>query len=258
MLLASGSIPGNAQVTGAESGPEAKSGARKPASPEVKRIASTDLPALAAAMEANLLTGQYPGGKRVITIRKKNPSMFPAVEWMGLRDRDTIQRVNGVAPRRAGQFTELLRGLAPGAELTVAVLRDGVQRQFVLQVAGPPAPVRKPNVEGSDGIMVLREDLLEAEWADQDPWTLLVAAAPAMARDANGNVLGVTSASFSEIPFAAMLGLRSGDIIQSVNGYAVDSERAIVVLINELNGERFFTAVILRDGKPLTLRYRVE
>jgi type II secretory pathway component PulC len=226
--------------------------------PVVREIASKDLPALAAAFEANLVTGQLAGGRRVVVVRKKEDTRFPAIEWLGLRDRDTVERVNGTAPRSAGAVVDTIRGLGGGDELTLRVLRDGVSRAHILRVGVTPAALPKPADKQHDDVMVLREDVLEAEWADVEPWTLLVAAAPVMARDASGKVIGVTSSTFSEIPFAAMLGLRSGDIIQSVNGYPVESEQAIFTLINKLEGERFFTAVVLRKGKPLTLRYRVE
>ena len=258
IVLSIGGIPSVAQTPGTGTASTPGTDPSKPVPPVVKAMASKDLPTLVAAFEANLLTGQRAGGEQVVTVRRKNQSLFPALEWMGLRDRDTIAHANGVAPRSTDQIVGLLRGLAPGGELTLSVLRDGLRRTYVLRIDGTPAPVQKPGDAGSDDVMVLREDELETKWADQDPWTLLVAAAPAMARDANGNVIGVTSSSFSEIPFAAMLGLQSGDIIQSVNGYPVNSERAIFTLVNELEGERFFTAKVLRNGKPLTLRYRVE
>jgi len=106
--------------------------------------------------------------------------------------------------------------------------------------------------------MVLSEKAIEAQWAEQDPWMLLVTAAPRMAYDPHGNVIGVTSASLGNIPLATALGLRNGDIIQSVNGYPINSEQAIFNVVNALEGERQFTAKLLRDGKPITLRYRVE
>jgi type II secretory pathway component PulC len=223
----------------------------------VVQIAASELPALAAACDANLVTAQLAGGQRVVSVRMKSEASFPLLASWGLRNGDIIERMNGEAPRSASTVSEAVRALTPNRDLTLRVLHSSDRRTYVLHVdERAPTVETESNVTGD--VMVLSEKAIEAQWAEQDPWTLLVIAAPRMAYDANGDVVGVTSASFSNIPLATALGLRDDDIIRSVNGYPINSEQAIFNVVNALEGERRFTAKLLRDGKPVTLRYRVE
>jgi S1-C subfamily serine protease len=223
----------------------------------VIQLAASELPALAAACDANLVTAQLAGGQRVVSVRMKSEASFPLLAAWGLRNGDIIERMNGEAPRSASTVSEAVRALTPDPDLTLRVLRGSVRRTYMLHAEARAPSVEAENMETGD-VMVLSEEAIEAQWAEQDPWMLLVTGAPRMAYDPNGNVIGVTSASFSNIPLATALGLRNGDIIQSVNGYPINSEQAIFNVVNALEGERQFTAKLLRDGKPVTLRYRVE
>lgn len=212
---------------------------------------------VAAACDANLITAQLAGGQRVVSVRNKEQVSYARVQSIGLRDGDVVERVNGAPPRNAAAVSQAIRGLTPGRDLTLVIARGGERRTRVLRATGSePAPSQA--AEDDVPVIVIDEEAIENEWADRDPWMLLVMAAPRMAYDANGAIIGVTSGSFSGIPLAVNLGLRNGDIIQSVNGYAITSEQAIFDVVNALEGERHFTARLLREGKPLTLRYRLE
>lgn len=230
----------------------------------VKRITAERLPAVAAAFDANLIAGQNSDGSRFVLVRKKADASFKTLDWLGLKDRDIIERTNKTAVRSKEAVLGFIRETKPNTEVTFTVRRGGQKRTHVLRVdAAPPVQGVQPPAQGvqpapDDGVLVVREDVIEAEWAKQDPWLLLIAAAPEMVRDTNGNVAGVRSQSFSDIPLAQMLGLRNGDIVQSVNGYPINSEQAIFDLLSKLDGERQFTARVLRNGKPITLKYRIE
>lgn len=224
----------------------------------MKRIELNEIPALATAFEASLVTAQLVGGERIVAVRRKSDTEFAALDWFGLRDRDVIERVNGIAPRSRDSVLEPLRGLKAGDEFTLVVLHDRKRSVHVLRAHGAEPMQEQTGPIQDDDVQVLNEDDLEAEFNKQDPWDLLTAAAPTMARDADGNVIGVTSSSIGNLPLARMLGIQNGDIIQSVNGYTINSELAIFNLVNQLNGQRTFVANILRNGKPVTLRYRVK
>ncbi len=217
------------------------------------------LPVLAAALEANTITGQASDGRRFVAIRENDKATFPTVQWLGLKDRDTIDRVNGIVIGSRQALLNLVKDVKPGVELTLSVSRDGKQRTHVVQV--DPAPLSTDKVAQAappDDTMLVREDEIEKVWANQDPWALLVTAAPEMVRDTNGKVAGVTSDAFGDIPLTRMLGFQNGDIVQSVNGYPIDSEQAIFDLVNKLDGQRFFSVRVIRNGRPITLKYRVE
>lgn len=222
----------------------------------VARVVVSDVTALADACQSNLITAQR-DGQRIVLVRMREQRSFRLLADVGLRDGDRIDQLNESAPRSASAIHDAVRALVPGRELTLTVTRDRERLVYRLRVAGS-VPPRENAEPAEDNVIVLSEQAIEEEWANQDPWMLLVMAAPRMAMDASGVVIGVTSSTFGNIPLAATLQLRNGDIIQSVNGHAITSEQAIFDTIAALEGESRFTAKLLREGKPVTLRYRVE
>ena len=78
-------------------------------------------------------------------------------------------------------------------------------------------------------------------------------AAPRWHKNEQGDVIGVTADNISSLPFASMLGFRDGDIVQSVNGDAVNSEAAIMRLAEKHKNASSLRVGILRNGKPQTI-----
>ncbi len=76
---------------------------------------------------------------------------------------------------------------------------------------------------------------------------------PRLARGPNGKVLGITADNISRIPYANVIGIRDGDIIQSVNGVAIDSLSKPFELVNRFKNRKQFNIRILRNGQPRTL-----
>ncbi len=76
---------------------------------------------------------------------------------------------------------------------------------------------------------------------------------PRLARGPNGKVLGITADNISRIPYANMIGIRDGDIIQNVNGVAIDSLGKPFELVNKFKNRKQFNVRILRNGQPQTL-----
>ena len=226
--------------------------------PGVKHVSEDRLPALAKAFEANLITGQSSDGKRFATLRRKAAESFSTLEALGLREQDLIRQVNGAPVGSKEGLLALVKNAKPG-DLTFTVERAGTSRTCTVHVDGAPGQnAGKQPGSSKDETMVVKEDALEKAWGDQDPWLLLVMAAPEMVSDTQGNVAGVRSQAFGDIAVTRMLGLQNGDIIQSVNGYPVNSEQAIFDIVNRLEGERNFTAKLLRGGRLITLKYRIE
>ncbi len=54
------------------------------------------------------------------------------------------------------------------------------------------------------------------------------------------------------------IGLRSGDVITSVNGQAIDRPNALMALYNELASARSFRLDVMRRGQPVQLTYQVQ
>jgi len=78
-------------------------------------------------------------------------------------------------------------------------------------------------------------------------------AAPRWQKNEQGAVIGVTAENISSLPFASMLGFRDGDVIQSVNGDAVNSEAAIMRLAEKHKNASNLRVGIIRNGKPQTI-----
>ena len=78
-------------------------------------------------------------------------------------------------------------------------------------------------------------------------------AAPRWHKNEQGAVVGVTADNISSLPFASMFGFRDGDVVQSVNGDAVNSEAAIMRLAEKYKNASSLRVGIVRNGKPQTI-----
>jgi general secretion pathway protein C len=72
---------------------------------------------------------------------------------------------------------------------------------------------------------------------------------------------GVTGFALTRVPEDTVLGeagLRSGDVLQSINDTPIDSLATLASLWGRLQGARTIEAQILRDGRPLSLTVRLS
>lgn len=81
---------------------------------------------------------------------------------------------------------------------------------------------------------------------------------PEMYYDSNGKVAGITASDLESIPLASKLDIRNGDVLQSVNNEPIDSEAKVMELVNKYRSSNMVRIGILRDGKPITVTYRLE
>ena len=81
---------------------------------------------------------------------------------------------------------------------------------------------------------------------------------PEMYYDSNGKIAGITASNLESIPLAAKLDVRNGDVLQSVNSEPIDSEAKVMELVNKYRNSNMVRIGILRDGKPITVTYRLE
>jgi type II secretion system protein C len=81
---------------------------------------------------------------------------------------------------------------------------------------------------------------------------------PELYRDANNNVAGITASNLSSVPLAGKLGVKDGDVLQSVNNEAIDSEDKVVELINKYRNANMIRVGILRGGRPVSLTIKLE
>ncbi len=78
-------------------------------------------------------------------------------------------------------------------------------------------------------------------------------ASPRMHFDDDGNINGIVSDNVSKIPLAQKAGLKDGDVVQAVNGVAINSEESIPEIFSRFENSRTFRLSVLRNGKTQML-----
>lgn len=79
---------------------------------------------------------------------------------------------------------------------------------------------------------------------------------PTMATDEDGNVIGLTG-RLGQLPVSERLGLQDGDILHKLDGTLIDNLMVVMELADKFEGESF-SAVIIRDGEPITINYTLK
>jgi S1-C subfamily serine protease len=244
----------------------------------MRMLSHEQLPLLANGLEPCLVSAQLSGQIPLVAVRPRANADTSVMRWMGLEDGDVITSVNGDRPLSKDDVIETIRDAGPATVLRFDVQRYGERVVINVRVEsnGAPKPAdRQPpstsshssttttaasqskSVAGGE-VVVVSEAQLAREWSEINPVTLVLSAGPYMAYDTNGNVLGITSDSLGGISIAREVGLRNGDIIQSVNGIPIVSEASLFDLADRLQGQSTFVARLLRNGKPATLTVRLE
>lgn len=81
---------------------------------------------------------------------------------------------------------------------------------------------------------------------------------PHIARDEDGNVLGLTAKNINEFPLAREFGFQDGDVIQKINGVEIKNEQDAFRVVNRFQNSQRHWISILRDGNPQTLVFNLE
>ncbi|MBN2310644.1 MAG: PDZ domain-containing protein [Candidatus Hydrogenedentes bacterium] len=125
--------------------------------------------------------------------------------------------------------------------------------------AGTPIASRAGRVEAPAGRNIARVPKDELFHEMTAKGTELVSMAnPQMYYDDSGKIAGITSDNLSNIPIARKAGLQSGDVVQSVNGVAIDSQERIAEIFHKFQNASTFRLGILRNGKPEMLTVKLE
>ena len=149
------------------------------------------------------------------------------------------------------------------ASNTLEVLRA---EEMPAETAAPPggfarggraASSRSGVASRPNQVMINRSELYN-ELAQVNPAEFYAQISPQLKKDANGQVIGVTSPNIAKIPLAQKYGFRDGDVIQTINGVTIDSEQRIIEVLTRYQNAPTHYVSILRDGRPQTLVFRVE
>jgi general secretion pathway protein C len=126
------------------------------------------------------------------------------------------------------------------------------------QIAARPDPNPQPVADnsGNDRVTLDRQAFIQELYTNYAD--LVTKVKPEMARDANGNVIGVTAANISQVPLAGKLGLEDGDVLQTVNNERIDSEQKIMEMVQKYQNASSFRIGLQRNGKTVVKTYRFK
>jgi hypothetical protein len=110
----------------------------------------------------------------------------------------------------------------------------------------PPRPV------------TLSRQQLERQAGNLNADTVLRQLQPDLARNAQGQVVGVTSQNFSAIPIARQLGLQNGDVIANINGVNITGIGSYAAIEQAVQRGGPISVTILRNGQPLTASFNLR
>ena len=126
-------------------------------------------------------------------------------------------------------------------------------------VAKAPAAAKPPtpnDSQSSDRISLKRDEVVQELYKNYAD--LVANLKPQMAKDENGNVIGVTAPNIGQVPMAQKLGFKDNDILQTVNNEQIDSEQKILEMVQKYQTANSFRIGIMRDGKPKIITYRLD
>jgi len=123
--------------------------------------------------------------------------------------------------------------------------------------AGPTTPQPKLTTgAGGNRVTLKKQELVQdlvTNYAD-----IVTQIKPELYHDAEGKVAGLTASNLESMPIAQKLGVKNGDVLQTVNNEVIDSEEKIMELVNKYRNSSTFRIGLLRDGKPLVVTYKLE
>jgi type II secretory pathway component PulC len=126
--------------------------------------------------------------------------------------------------------------------------------------AAAPAPAPPPGVPtvppSGNRITLNRNEFIQELYTNYAD--LVTKVRPEMVRDASGKVIGVSAQNIGNIPLAQRLGLRDGDVLQSVNNEPIDSEQKIMEMVQKYRNSASFRIGIMRNGQVQNITYRLE
>ena len=122
--------------------------------------------------------------------------------------------------------------------------------EFQWHQATPQQPAPRP--------VPLNRRQLEQQTRNLNADTVLRQLQPDLARDARGNVVGITSQNFSSLPIARQLGLQNGDVISNINGVNISGLGSYVAIEQAVQRGGPISVTILRNGQPLTATFNLR
>lgn len=233
----------------------------------LRQLPPESLPAFVAALESALIPTKTPDGKASVRVHFDGTDRTLGLVQYRFAEGDELVRIDDEEIFAVTSAKSALRAKKPGDDLKFVLRRNGQTRVLAFEILpmAPPVAAGAPTSAGArqpaavaPGAIAINAADLERELAQTDALSLVAAADLGMVRDNAGNVVGIQSPRFGDLPLGRMAGLQNGDVILGVNGMPINSEEAIFEIANKLQGQTQFAAQILRGGKRMTLRIHVR
>ncbi len=122
--------------------------------------------------------------------------------------------------------------------------------------SAPPSTPQLASSPGGNRVTLKKQEIVQdlfMNYAD-----IVTQIKPELYHDAQGNVAGITASNLEAIPIAKKLGVKDGDVLQTVNNEPIDSEDKIIELVNKYRNSSTFRIGLLREGKPVVVTYKLE
>ena len=236
--------------------------------------------------------GAKPGAARSAGVVIEDVATGGPAEKAGIRKADVIVEFDGERVRSVRQITRLVHETPPGRQVPVSLVRDG-QRMNVtveprtasrfrllgdwdgarlLQEFGedvahvfpappappdPPAPPGAPSAPAPPAHPVL-PDFQQFLWRSESGLGITVTPLSDQLAEYFGARRGVLVTAVQESSAASSAGFKAGDVVTALNGSEVSGPADLRRRTQRLQNGDEFTAEVVRDKKPLTLKGRVE
>jgi len=203
------------------------------------------------------------------------PSGYAVFEKTGSSEQDVFKPGQPVFD--AGTLLSVEDGKASvsasGSEVTFTVFKEDVPQSLSsMGESGeaaelPDTPDGQPQVQSSGGTgRKYTEKVSENSWViDQkavaeslSDMSRVMTDARLTPKVAGGAIQGFVVTEIKERGVFDAIGLRNGDVLTKINGYAIDSPEKAVQVLSALRGQTNIELDIVREGSPRSLHYTIR
>ncbi|RBI69445.1 serine peptidase [Vreelandella sulfidaeris] len=163
----------------------------------------------------------------------------------GLQAGDVILEVNGEEVERSSSLPRLIGKGTPGTEVELTVMRDGEELTESVELGSWPDAEQQVEQSGGNN-------------QAQSPLGMVVAEIDDAMREQLNVQGGVVVRQVESDSVAANAGIRSGDVLVSIDHRSVSSSEELVDIVDELPTDRAIPVRLFRDGHSLFVALRLE
>ncbi|OJA04183.1 DegQ family serine endoprotease [Halomonas sp. QHL1] len=161
----------------------------------------------------------------------------------GLQAGDVILEVNGEEVERSSSLPRLIGKGAPGTEVELTLMRDGEELTESVELGSWPNAEQPPDQPSSNNQARLGVMVAELDEAMREQLNI-----PG----------GVIVRQVESGSVAAEAGIRSGDVLVSIDHRSVSSSDELVEIVEALPTDRAIPVRLFRDGRSLFVALRLE